>query len=309
MKKFPSIPTSSLVNIYKINSLKDAIEIHNKILEEVNVLLNFQNASFIRNNYLSVIGLAIEKIKLKEGKYDIIPPQDPKVLKAMKDVEFLNKFCEIEKGLDNYKTMVRYTNISSDSDVKLFEFYGYFQKKLLAKVQNISEKLANKIMQKIYELFSNVFRHSKSKLGLFCSGQFYPSNDKFYFTIVDGGVGIKQNVNMYLKKEFNKYKALFSRKKYQEKNAIECIKWAIQEGHSTTGKGGLGLALLMELIKKSDGQLEVISDDGYYAVKDGKITTNIMEKKFNGTIISIGLDTDAGKYYYLEGERNDSKDT
>lgn len=291
------------IKITKINSLKDAVSIHNKILEEVDVLLDFQNALFIRNNYLSIVGLALEKIKLEQGKYNLYPPQNLKVLKAMKDVEFLDKFCEIEKGTDSYKTMIRYTNISSDSDAKLYEFYDYFQKKLLAKVQNISEKLANKIMQKVFELFSNVFRHSKSELGLFCSGQFYPSNDKFYFTIVDGGVGIKQNVNVYLKEEFQKNKSPFSRKKYQKKDALESIKWAMQEGHSTTGKGGLGLALLMELIKKSDGQLEIISGNGHYAVKNGKITTQILDEKFQGTIISIGLDTDVNKFYYLQGEK------
>lgn len=291
------------INITKINSLKDAIAIHNQILEEIDVLLNFQNASFIRNNYLSIVGLAIEKIKLQDGEYSINPPENPKVLKAMKDVEFLDKFCEIEKGLDNYKTMIRYSNIRSDSDVRLYEFYEYFQKKLLAKVQNISEKLANKIMQKVFELFSNVFRHSKSELGLFCSGQFYPSNAKFYFTIVDGGIGIKENVNRYLREKFNKKRSPFSRKKYQEQDAVESIKWAMQEGHSTTGKGGLGLSLLMELIKKSDGQLEIISGNGYYAIKNGKITTQVLEEHFQGTIISIGLDTDAGKFYYLVGEK------
>jgi len=291
------------ITVYKINSLNDAVDIHNKILEETDVLLDFQNASFIRNNYLSIVGLAIEKLKDEAGSYKIIPPQNLKVLKAMKDVEFLDKFCDIERGSDSYKTMIRYTNIRSDSDVMLIEFYDYFQKKLLAKVQNISKKLANKIMQKVFELFSNVFRHSQSELGLFCSGQFYPSNDKFYFTIVDGGVGIKQNVNEYFRREFNKNKGLLSRKKYEEMGAIECIEWAMQEGHSTTGKGGLGLALLMELIKKSDGQLEIISDDGYYAIKNGKITTRELEEKFNGTIISIGLDTNASKFYYLQGEK------
>jgi len=291
------------ITINKINSLKDAVVIHNKILEESDVSINFKYATFIRNNYLSIIGLAIEKLRDEGGEYKIIPPQDSKVLKSMKDVEFLDKFCDIKKGSDNYRTMIRYTNIKNDSDIKLFEFYDYFQKKLLAKVQNISEKLANKIMQKVFELFSNVFRHSKSELGLFCSGQFYPSNDKFYFTIVDGGVGIKQNVNEYFKRVFDKNKSLLSRKKYKEKSTIECIEWAIQEGHSTTGKGGLGLALLLELIQKSDGQLEIISDNGYYSVKNAKITTEVLEETFNGTIISIGLDTDANKFYYLQGEK------
>ena len=293
----------STIFIHKINLLEDAVTIHNRILEQTDVVLDFSHSSFVRNNYLSIVGLAIEKLKEEGGDYEIIPPLNTKVLKAMKDVEFLDKFSDIEKGMDSHRTMIRYTNIRSDSDIELFEFYEYFQKKLLLKVKNISEKLANKIMQKVFELFSNVFRHSESELGLFCSGQFYPSNDKFYFTIVDGGVGIKQNVNAYLKKEFDKTRGLLSRKKYHEKSATWCIEWAIQEGHSTTGKGGLGLALLLELIRKSDGQLEIISDDGYFAIKNGEAISKTLQEGFDGTIISIGLDTNASKFYYLQGEK------
>lgn len=291
------------IHISKINSLMDAIEIHNKILESTDVLLNFKHVSFIRNNYLSIVGLAIEKLKNEGGDYKIIPPDNIKVLKAMQDIEFLDKFTELSKGSDSYKTMIRYTNIIDYEDVRLSEFYGYFQKKLLHRVQNISKPLANKIIQKVFELFSNVFRHSESDLGLFCSGQFYPQNDKFYFTIVDGGVGIKKNVNKYFEKEFLQDKKILSRKKYKEQDAVECIQWAMQEGHSTTGKGGLGLALLMELIKKSDGQLEIISDNGYYAIKNAEVHTELLDEVFDGSIISIGLNTDASKFFYLQGEK------
>jgi signal transduction histidine kinase len=291
------------INISKIDSLKDAIEIHNKILESTDVSLNFKYASFIRNNYLSIVGLAIEKLKNEGGEYKIIHPENTRVLKAMQDIEFLDKFTELSKGSDSYKTMIRYTNIIDDKDIKLGEFYVYFQQKLLLRVQNISKPLANKIIQKVFELFSNVFRHSESDLGLFCSGQFYPKNDKFYFTIVDGGVGIKKNVNKYFEKEFLQDKKLLSRKKYKEQDAVKCIRWAMQEGHSTTGKGGLGLALLMELIKKSDGQLEIISDNGYYAIKNGEVYTELLDDVFEGSIISIGLNTDASKFFYLQGEK------
>jgi len=221
----------------------------------------------------------------------------------MRDVEFLDKFTFIHKGVDKNKTMIKYTNITDNEYENLHLFYEYFRNKLLGKIQNISAKLANKIMQKVFELFSNVFRHSQSELGLFCSGQFYPLNNKFYFTIVDGGVGIKFNVNNYLRNEFNKNKSIFNRTKYKEKDIIESIKWAIKEGNSTTGKGGLGLSLLIELIKKSDGQLEIISENGYYSIKNNKVFSEILDISFQGTIISIGLDTDKNKFYYLQGEK------
>lgn len=64
--------------------------------------------------------------------------------------------------------------------------------------------------------------------------------------------------------------------------------WAIQENHSTTGRGGLGLNLLQELILKSKGSLDIISN----SIKE--------EKAFNGTIISIGLNISEDTYYFLK---------
>lgn len=69
--------------------------------------------------------------------------------------------------------------------------------------------------------------------------------------------------------------------------------WAIQENHSTTGRGGLGLNLLQELILKSKGSLDIISN----SIKDGKVE---LKKAFNGTIISIGLNISEDTYYFLK---------
>ena len=222
----------------------------------------------------------------------------------MKSIGFLARFGNETVGSDTNNIMIQYTNIPLHNyDVELGEFYIYFKTQLERRVENLSPELSNKIIQKIFELFSNVFRHSCSELGLFCSGQCYPRSNKFYFTIVDGGITIKNNVNRFL----NKKRRLSFLKNKNEKNGLECIQWSLEEKNSTTGEGGgLGLSLLKALIIKSDGELDIISNDGYYSIKDKKESGEILNKPFNGTIISIGLDTNTEKYYYLSGEQNDN---
>jgi signal transduction histidine kinase len=167
--------------------------------------------------------------------------------------------------------------------------------------------LLKKILQKIYELFSNVFRHSESALGLFCSGQFYPKSEQFKFTIADNGTTIKTKVNRYLLKEFIKNRSTADKvfgKKFDPINGVEAIKWALEDKHSTTGGGGLGLSLLMDLITISGGSIEIISNDGYYSIKDGVESTKKLNESFEGTIVSIELNTESSRYYFLKEEQN-----
>ena len=283
------------MKIYKIDSLFDAIYFYDKIIQcqDNSISLDFSNASFIRNNYLSIVGLALELQKVDGKKIKIIPPSIMKVKNSMKKIGFLARFSDEHIGFDSNNTMVKYTHIPlKNYDEALGEFYTYFKQQLERKVKNLSPELSNKIIQKIFELFSNVFRHSESELGLFCSGQFYPRNDKFYFTIVDGGVTIKNNVNKFFQDK--------------SKSGLETIEWSMEEKNSTTGEGGLGLSLLKDLILKSNGVLDIISNDGHYFIRNNQINGTVLNSSFDGTIISIGLDTDINKYFYLVGEKNES---
>ena len=289
--------------INKINTLSDAIHYHDEIINcEDDITLDFENATFIRNNYISILGLALEK--QKDKKIVIKQPKNIKIKNALKNIGFLSLYSNCNSGIDLKNTMIQFTNITEEND-EYYKFYEYFVNQLNGKVNNLSSELSNKIMQKIYEQFSNVFRHSESKFGFFCSGQFYPKKEEFYFTIVDGGVTIKTNVNKYLKKITKKNKNFLDFKKYKELNGLEAIKWALINNNSTTGSGGFGLSLLKELILKSKGRLEIVSSDGYYTIIEGKENGKLLNKKFTGTIISISLNTNNDKYYFLKGENKD----
>lgn len=296
--------------INKIDTIFDATyfftDIINSVEEEV-LTIDFSDAGFIRNHFLSIVGMGLSVAKNRGIEIELIKPKSVKVLNSMKKINFLSAFCDEDNHDDTYKTMVKYTNIPlKDNSLILQEFYSYFITQFMGKVENLSPKLQKKILQKIFELFSNVFRHSDSALGLFCSGQFYPKQDKFNFTIVDNGVTIKRNVNRYLSYQFIKNRTLQDKllgKKFENINAVESIKWALEDENSTTGAGGLGLSLLMDLIKISQGSIEIISGNGYYAIKEAREVSKELEKSFEGTIISIELNTHSGNYYFLKEER------
>jgi hypothetical protein len=290
------------MKITKINSLNDAINYHNKIINcaDETIVLDFSSTSFIRNNFISIIGLALEI--QKDKNINIVEPKNAKIKNALKNIGFLSKYSECTKGIDINNTMIQYTNIEKENE-DYYQFLEYFISQLNRKVNNLSDSLRYKIIQKIGEQFSNVFRHSESELGFFCSGQFYPSKDEFYFTIVDNGVTIKNNVNKYLRKLAKENKGFLNLKKYKEKSGLESIEWALINENSTTGSGGFGLNLLKDLIIKSKGNLEIISNDGYYKITNGQISGETLKNKFDGTIVSICLSTDNSTYYYLKGEK------
>lgn len=305
--------SSKTVIINKIDTLSEAIAYCkqiNYVASADELIIDFSFATFIRNHYLSIIGMGLEVVQNRGIKVVIKKPRSQKVLDTLQKIGFLSKFCEEKDGDDTYRTMLRYTNIPLENyDLPLQEFYSYFIAQFTGKIDNLSPKLLNKILQKIFELFSNVFRHSDSALGLFCSGQFYPSREKFNFTIVDNGVTIKTNVNRYLSKEFLKNRSTADKifgTKYEPRNGVDAIKWALVDTHSTTGQGGLGLSLLMEFITISGGSIEIISNDGYYSIKDGKESFKKLEESFEGTIVSIELNTVSDRYYFLKEEQQDA---
>lgn len=297
--------------INKIDTIFDAIYFFDKIIYMIDddLVIDFSNADFIRNHFISIIGMGLEVVKKRGADVEIVKPKSQKVLNSMKRINFLSVFCDEDNKDDIYKTMVKYTNIPlKNNSLILQEFTAYFFMQFMGKVGNLSPKLQKKILQKIFELFSNVFRHSDSALGLYCSGQFYPKQDKFNFTIVDNGITIRKNVNKYLSKEFIKSRSSLDKllgKKFEPVSAVEAIKWALIDTNSTTGEGGLGLSLLMELIKASNGSIEIISGNGYYAIKDASEIVKELDKSFEGTIISIELNTHTGTYYFLKEEKND----
>lgn len=292
------------MKINKISSINDAIDYHNAIIdcEDDKIILDFSSSSFIQNNLISILGLALEIQKNKTIK--ITKPKAKNIMNDLKNIGFLSKYSDGKNEIDLDHTMIQYINIQQE-DTDYFRFLEFFIKQLDKRVKNLSPELKKKITQKIIELFSNVFRHSESELGFFCSGQFDPSQKKFYITIADGGVTIKTKVNKYIEKlSIKKNPNSSDNIDYDAHNGYEAIRWALIDTNSTTGSGGFGLSLLKELIMKSQGILEIVSNDGYYKIEKGEISGKVLKNEFKGTIINIGLSTSDEQYFYLDKGEN-----
>ena len=276
----------NIVKIKTISRLSEALSIYEEI-QNINgdkIILDFSKSTFVKNQFYALFGLALRKFH-NNKEIKIIPPKHHRAKQNMQNIGFLKEFNPNFKGEDVYKTMVKYTHIPLSQQEKSEEFYEYFFTRFNNINKNLSTKLLKGINQIISELFANVFMHSKNELGLFCVGQFYPSQDKFSFIITDGGIGIKNNVSKYLK---------------QEIEDIEAIKWALKEGHSTTG-GGFGLNLVIDLVKMQKGRFDIISGKGRVKIHNGKQKNIELKNSYNGTIVYLEFKTD--KYYKLKDEK------
>ena len=277
-----------VIKVARVDSLKTILRDYFAIKDDdtiTEIELDLSPCIFLRSNFTAVFGgiLKLEKIKGKE--IFVRSPLNKKVETILSKNNFLpslfpHKFAKI---VDNYGTVIEHNKMEIDDNEALEKFMDYFSYDLLVKrgLNDLSEPLLKKIIQKIYELFVNSFIHSKSITEIYSAGQFFPSENKMYFTIVDMGVGIKDNVNKFNGTTYNGY---------------EAIEWALQESHGTTGEGGLGLSLLKDLILQSDGKLEIVSDDGFYQINNKIIRKETMHNKFDGTIINIVFNTNQEEY-------------
>jgi hypothetical protein len=87
--------------------------------------------------------------------------------------------------------------------------------------------------------------------------------------------------------------------------AEQAINWAM-EGKNTTKAGpipgGLGLKLLREFIIKNEGRIQIVSDNGYWELSEGKVKTMAFSEPFPGTVVNIEINTADTKSYRLVSE-------
>lgn len=133
-------------------------------------------------------------------------------------------------------------------------------------------------------------------MGCFVCGQAYKERGNVSICLTDFGRGI--------------LKSLSSSPKYGHlNNSIEAIELAIKEGVSSRidRAAGLGLTHIHRFLKVNEGQIHIISGDGwvYWNYGQGKSERIIRKKldvQFDGTIVYIIARADGEGLYFLESE-------
>lgn len=188
---------------------------------------------------------------------------------------------------DNNQTTIRFLKLKL-TDGKYFNNYIINEFLNRTELPEISVPLKEKITEAIYEIFVNAQIHSESK-HIYTCGQFFPRKDKIEFTLVDTGIGFKKNIN----KRFG-----------YNLNSIQAIKWAIQERNTTKIgiSGGIGLTILKEFIIKNKGEIQIISDDGFYQFNTSGEQNHLFNGYFPGTIVNMQFKTNDNNSYILNNE-------
>lgn len=261
-----------------------------KNIKEKEIVFNFSRVTFLEANLSALIGTIFEILESNGNKIKVINLREQVEIILRKN-EFLLPFG-FDKIIDNFGTTLIYKKFTPNDDVG---FYTYIQDQLLNKPKfpSHSEKLGKEITRNIFEIYENARTHGKCDFIHTC-GQFFPNRTgkPLYFTVVDKGYNIKQNVSKYLRNDID---------------ASEAIKWAMIKGNTTkTGdtSGGLGLAVIFQFIELNMGKIQVISSDGFYEFNRGKVTTNKLKNIFDGTIVNIKFNLDDNNYYKLINEED-----
>ena len=182
-------------------------------------------------------------------------------------------------------------------DVKDDRFFvGYIEGEFVHRPEmpKMSTGLIKKFRESVFEVFSNAVIHSRTKLGIFSCGQFFPNRHQLDFSVVDLGVGIRRNVKDVAGLDLPPEVA---------------IAWAT-EGRNTTKRGpipgGLGLKLLTEFVNLNEGRLQIVSDAGYWCLRKDQVSTARLPSPFPGTAVSLEIRTDDARSYALTSEIKDS---
>ena len=194
-----------------------------------------------------------------------------------------------EKIPDRWGTTIPYQRFDVKDDRY---FAGYIENELIhrGEIPAMSPGLLKKFRESIFEIFSNAVLHSRTEMGIFSCGQFFPARNRLDFSVADLGVGMRQNIRDNTGLELS---------------AKAAIQWAT-EGRNTTKRGpvpgGLGLKLLGEFIDLNGGCIQIVSDAAYWRREKRTTTTSPLDHPFPGTVVTVEINTADMSSYKLASE-------
>lgn len=212
----------------------------------------------------------------------------PNITNILSKNGFLSHYGR-EKIPDRWGTTIPYQRFDVKDDRY---FVDYIENELIHRVEMpvMSEGLLKKFRESIFEIFSNAVLHSRTELGIFSCGQFFPRRSRLDFSVVDLGIGIRRNIKDNTG---------------QDLASEAAIAWATK-GRNTTKRGrvpgGLGLKLLGEFIDLNGGCIQIVSDAGYWRRENRATVTAPLGYAFSGTVVTVEINTADKNSYKLVSE-------
>lgn len=276
--------TESFVKLFNIwAQIKESIYYNNTYIFE------FSRCDFLRPNAVAFLGGLFRL--LQYHRRTVLIKWDSFKNKVLKNLE-KNGFSYVFRGISStsYGNSIPYKEHYTENQE---EIINYLKNHWLGRgCVNVSTQLCDAVAGTVWEIYTNAFEHGRSKIGVISCGQHYPNLHKLKLTVVDFGIGIPYNVNLYMH--------LLQQPPLPAPTAIQ---WAFQPCNTTRqGRpGGSGLNLLKEFVKINNGDLEVYSHNGYALINKNYEIFETIPSFFAGTIVNITIRCNEA-YYCLTSE-------
>lgn len=275
------------INAYRINTDQDGFDdlarIHAAIERESagDVLVDCSRLAWLDANMCAPLAAAI----VAPGRRIILQQLRPTIETILRKNGFLGGALD-----DTHRTTIHLQqfDVTGSADFKSYVEQNFRGKGLPV----MTVGLQREFRRSIFELFENAVTHSKTQLGIFACGQFFPTKQRLHFCLADRGIGIPASVRGYLG---------------QALAAPEAIDWAMT-GQNTTRRvadrvpGGLGLKIIRDFIAQNGGAIRVASESGYWWVRATNVGKAKLAAPFPGTVVDIEINTADSKMYQLAGE-------
>lgn len=276
---------STINNAYE--SYQCLISFYEKNKNEIFSDINIQLTHFFAANMSAALGAILDKFttNLNDIHFTYISPQIERIL--LKN-DFLTYYGK-QRALDLNNTTIKFQKLKP-TDGKYFKNYVIEEliDSHISDLPKMTQAVKERMVEAIYEIFVNAQIHSNTEF-IYTCGQFFPNKNKIEFTIVDTGIGFKKKINQ----RFN-----------SDLNAIQAIKWAVQDKKTTKENisGGIGLAVLKEFVEMNKGKMQIISNEGFYEYGHEGEITRMFVGEFPGTIVNLQFRTDDNSNYLLKSE-------
>ena len=200
----------------------------------LDIRFDFSRCDFLRPNAVAFLGGLARLIESRMGcvEFDWSSLHDSWVRTTIRQNGFAGSFGDRSAPWDGNSIPYREDAVSNPND-----FAEYLSENWLGKGWvHVSEELKNAIVERVLELYVNVFEHSESQIGLFSCGQYFKKLNQLHLTMVDFGIGIPANIRGYLKQLRPDLSA-------ERLRAEQCLKWAFQPMHTTKPGSSRGVGL------------------------------------------------------------------
>ncbi len=228
--------------------------------------IDFQKNKVFESNMFAVLGCLIATLEQKRNIIKLT--HIPDSIKNLFNTKKMNANKPVKKA---WQLLVKCQCLNADES----ELISYMEQRIFPErvAFKINEQLKMAIQLCVAESFRNAFTHANCH-EIFIAHYFSTHNKKLRITIVNKGKNMKQAIAG----------------KYQAKNFIDAINWAVQPnntGSTSQAHQGIGLPTIRQFIAQNEGKIKIVSGNAVWKQVKHRIFSKEQPNNFSGTLITL----------------------